>query len=413
MDAMHKKKFLYILSYSGYGINYRVKKLTESRDVHSKYSVQPFFYNDRPSSGSRLRPYHVFHYSLLERIIHKGLKILRIKNVIEKKFLFFSYRFTLINRLFKTVVREVKTNRPNMSACLFVCPPHDLLVCAKKMKKKYPDVRMVIDWQDLLSYDEYYFSKHPKWKKERMRRLEGDVLHAADMNVFTNYKAKNWVMRQFDVPPGKCFSIVHPFDKKELPSREVKYFNKKIPQRGIKYGFLGGLFKDSKVPGEKFLSALKHVVTRIDHKAVFHIWGTSYRVMEKRYPSIRGLRDHIFIHDFIPHEKALSELQRCDVLVLILGHVPNADVVMHAKLPHYLALGRPILAFVPENSFAKEIIDRTQKGYVVSDIDWVKGFADFYKNFDKISPEADKNEVDSFTLDKFVESWTAVLDRRK
>ncbi|MBN1274283.1 MAG: hypothetical protein JXB26_18640 [Candidatus Aminicenantes bacterium] len=306
--------------------------------------------------------------------------------------------------------KEVEKNIRNKMTCLFVCPPHDLLVCAKKLKMKYPNIRMLIDWQDLLSFDEYYFSKHPNWKKERMIRLERDVLKFINMNIFSNYKAENMMISQFDISSYTCTSIVHPFDKEELPSKEVKYFNKKLPGKGIKYGFLGGLFKEPKVPGDKFLLALKHVVTNIDTEATLHIWGTSYRIIEKTCPSSRNMHKNIFAYDFIPHEKALSELSHCDVLILILGHVPNANVIMHAKLSHYLALGLPILAFVPENSFVREVINRTKKGFVVSDNDWIKGFIDFYNNIENISFEANKKEIDKFGLDRFISNWMEILD---
>ena len=79
-----------------------------------------------------------------------------------------------------------------------------------------------------------------------------------------------------------------------------------------------------------------------------------------------GLRDRVEIHDFLPRAGALA-LQRDSEANLLL--VPEAEgrgrAVLTAKVFEYLAAERPILAVVPPDGHAAELVRETGAGVVV------------------------------------------------
>ena len=84
--------------------------------------------------------------------------------------------------------------------------------------------------------------------------------------------------------------------------------------------------------------------------------------------------DGVVLHGRTSHRESLRRISRCDFLLLALSDLPNCQVIMHSKLPHYLLLGRPILAIVPERSAVADIIRETGSGYVIpAGCDWGDG----------------------------------------
>ncbi|HET9544221.1 MAG TPA: glycosyltransferase [Gaiellaceae bacterium] len=79
-----------------------------------------------------------------------------------------------------------------------------------------------------------------------------------------------------------------------------------------------------------------------------------------------GLRDRVEVHDFLPRAEALA-LQRDSEVNLLL--VPEAEgrgrAVLTAKVFEYLAAERPILAVVPPDGHAAELVREAGAGVVV------------------------------------------------
>jgi glycosyltransferase involved in cell wall biosynthesis len=93
-------------------------------------------------------------------------------------------------------------------------------------------------------------------------------------------------------------------------------------------------------------------------------------------PFIRslGLGDRLEVVPFQPHDRTL-ELQRdSDALLLLLAESgPAGKKILSAKLFEYLAAGRPILAVVPPDGEAAEVIRAANAGVVVApdDVDGI------------------------------------------
>lgn len=76
-----------------------------------------------------------------------------------------------------------------------------------------------------------------------------------------------------------------------------------------------------------------------------------------------GLEDVVKLVGYVSHQEALSLLSNSDVILLILASVEKG--VYPGKIFEYLAVGKPVLALVPQNSIAAELIEKTKTGAIV------------------------------------------------
>ena len=85
----------------------------------------------------------------------------------------------------------------------------------------------------------------------------------------------------------------------------------------------------------------------------------------------RLARDGTLLHGRTSHSEGIALLSQYDFLLLLLADLPNSRAVMSIKLPHYLLVGRPIIAVVPEQSAVADVVRETGTGVVIAaESDW-------------------------------------------
>ena len=266
----------------------------------------------------------------------------RLKNVLDKHLLFPSrhvlYVKAVQNKLNNAISRNVKKGE---RVCLVTClPPHDLALIGLFIKRQFPETYWIVDWQDLWSYDENYFQRVPQLYRERLLRLEKEVLDNCDMNVTTNLSAKEVLEKRYDAPSWSVVSINHHFYREDLleSAVEVDHFSEDKKNRIVRIGFLGTLFKPPRVPGAKVLKAIDCVIDS-GINIELHVYGGATEDAKK---SLKHLRNNaVYLHGRTSHIESLRRISRCDFLFLVLADLPNCRAVMSIKLPHYLLLERP------------------------------------------------------------------------
>src|SRR5262249_22780976 len=109
-----------------------------------------------------------------------------------------------------------------------------------------------------------------------------------------------------------------------------------------------------------FLTALAGSTT----DAVARFSG-DFRSADREFAETLGLSGRLELHPFLPHRQALA-LQRDSEALLLL--IPRADGrgegVLSGKVFEYLAAERPILAAVPPNGAAADLIREARAGVV-------------------------------------------------
>ena len=75
-----------------------------------------------------------------------------------------------------------------------------------------------------------------------------------------------------------------------------------------------------------------------------------------------GLADNFIRVEYMPHREVMHEIQKAQVLLLLINNTPNARGILTGKVFEYLGSGRPILSIGPEDGDAAEILNETASG---------------------------------------------------
>jgi glycosyltransferase involved in cell wall biosynthesis len=343
------------------------------------------------------------------------LRILGFNRLKEKleRYLYFPSRLIFfitpaIRKLKKSVHKDIEEGEK--VTLITPLPPHSLSMVGLALKKEIPEINWVVDWQDLWSYDEYYFNKVPKFYKKKVLKIEKEIMMNCNINVTTNPQAKDVLESQYHVSPDRVVSICHSFYRPDISS--IEQFASHSDYKGsgeIKIGFLGNLFKLPKVPGFRVVESI-HNVNKSGMKVRLHIFGDISAIAKKVADQSKDGR--IVLHPPTSHEESLKRISDCDFLLLTLSDLPNCHVIMHGKLSHYLLLNRPIIAMVPGKSAVADIIRETGSGYVIgTDSDWGHELERVLRNHAEGQnlPIRNEYEIEKYSWSKISEKWFNII----
>lgn len=337
----------------------------------------------------------------------------KIKSTIERYIYFPSPAIMYVWKATKVLKKRIKNDLlKRRRVCLITCVPHhDIAFVGLYLKSTFPEINWVVDWQDFWSYDEYYYNRIPSFYKKRLLDLEKRIFLNCDTNVTTNLKAKTLVENYYNVPPHRVISINHHFYRPEL--NEIKARKKPSPilkeDRRINIGFLGNLFKLPKMPGPRVVEAFNSIIeSGLNIK--LHIFGDQSH--HARQAAAQSRNGSIIIHPRTSHKESMNNIAECDFLLLAMFELPNCQVVMNIKLPHYLLLGKTILAMVPEKSAVADITRETGSGYVIPSTscwrDELKKILQNYLDGGK-PPERNEKEIEKYSWKNISKEWIKVI----
>jgi glycosyltransferase involved in cell wall biosynthesis len=279
------------------------------------------------------------------------------------------------------------------------------------LKTRIPELYWVVDWQDLWSYDEYYFDRVRKRSKGKILETEQRIFQTSDMNITTNERAKEILESYYKVPAERVVAISHPFNRSdiELPETKTKISCGLTGKDKIKIGFLGSLHKPPRVPGLKMLQTVRDLL-RSGLDIELHVFGADCRLTSKAVAELDC--EAIFWHPPTSHKQSLLNISDCDFFLVVLSDLPNCQAVMPIKLPAYLMLDRPILAIVPENSAVAKIIRETGTGYVIpASSNWAEElervFADHISGRGR--PTRNLEAIEQYSWETISKEWLYVL----
>jgi glycosyltransferase involved in cell wall biosynthesis len=75
-----------------------------------------------------------------------------------------------------------------------------------------------------------------------------------------------------------------------------------------------------------------------------------------------GLTPYLSRIEYLPHQDAMLEIQKSQVLLLLINNTPNAKGILTGKVFEYLGSGRPILSIGPEDGEAAVILQKAEAG---------------------------------------------------
>lgn len=285
-----------------------------------------------------------------------------------------------------------------------------------EIKKHFPDLFWVADFRDEWTNNPYFYDN--RYRNSRMRKekeMEKEVLKKADVLVTNTPAMRNNFVR---INPGidletRMHVIPNGFDSEDfehLERKESKNSRFTVTYTGALYG---------RRKPDLFLKAVGNSVRKgrikKDKILVRFIGSFKHEVLKKLIKS-NGLEGAVETVGYLTHDQCLKNMMESDALLLIEGGGPGSEVFYTGKIFEYIQTGSPILAVIPVNGAAAELIRSTGTGIICdwSDADAIEnGFVDMYNSWenDECIINPDKNEIARYDRKALTKSLAELLDR--
>ncbi|MFC0427071.1 glycosyl transferase family 1 [Chryseobacterium scophthalmum] len=257
-------------------------------------------------------------------------------------------------------------------------PPHSMHLIGLNLKKKFPDLKWIADFRDPWTEISYY--KHLKLTNrsdKKHRQLESEVFKNADITLATSYTdAEN-----FRKNGANAFCITNGFDETDSNPQTLQPSNSPT-QFTLSYI---GVLEQLRNP-ENLWKALDNLVkTNSDFAENFNLKFVG-RIDDKILEVIEksSLKDHIQNLGYVSHNKAVDEMAKSSLLLITNFPNESSKGIIPGKIFEYLATGKQIISFGPNEADVAKILDETKAG----------------KHFGY----NDSKEIEDFILEKF-ELW--------
>ncbi|WP_026894645.1 glycosyltransferase [Clostridiisalibacter paucivorans] len=231
-----------------------------------------------------------------------------------------------------------------------------------KLKKKFPQIPWVADFRDEWTKNPYLLDNpHYSLRMNIERNMEKQIMEGANY-IITNtpIMMKNFI-DSYPFTKEKFCVIPNGYDETDFQgTSEVDCKRDKfvITYTGSFYGrrspetffqSIKDLVHQGKIEEDKIQIQLigNYIVKRLD-------------ALIKKY----GLENMVHILPYMEHRESIKELIKSNVLLLIVGAGPGAEAFYTGKVFEYMRTGRPILALVPEEGVAADVIKETDTGLV-------------------------------------------------
>jgi len=268
-------------------------------------------------------------------------------------------------------------------------PPHSLHLIGLGLKKKFPNLKWIADFRDPWTEISYY--KHLKLTKssdQKHRQLESQVFKNADITLATSYTdAENFrengansicITNGFDVDAK---SLSREDAKSYIENATTQQLNNTTPsqlnnttQFTISYI---GVLEQLRNP-ENLWKALDNLVkTNPDFSENFSLKFVG-RIDDKILHEIENsdLKKHVSNLGYLSHDKAIEEMAKSSLLLITNFPNESSKGIIPGKIFEYLATGKQIISFGPNDADVSKILKETRSGmhFSYNDSESIKSF---------------------------------------
>ncbi len=294
--------------------------------------------------------------------------------------------------------------------------PGSNLLIGQWLKRCY-GLPLVIDFRDEWANNPHIKSKiRLRVKKPLFARFERKCVESSEKVICLNeVMKKNFLKRYPNEDRNKFVIIPNGYDTENYKIRKEPkdlFFN---PQKfNIVYT---GSFYGSRSPA-KFLRSITELIQEkpsYEERLRVYFIGNVKTKEVLNFIKKESLMKIIKIIPYIPHNKLIQYLYHADLLLMIIGEMPGAEGVYTGKLFEYIAVGRPILAIVPPNGVAAQVVRETNSGFIAhhSNVKEIKEMVEvLYRQWrrGKLSIQQNRNEVAKYSAENFTQKLACVFD---
>lgn len=310
--------------------------------------------------------YIVEEKSLVEKI-HPSINIIRQNDILLSNSPFFKNKF--LNKLLSfllfpdrnilwAIAAYYKVRSFEYDIVFSTSHPYSAHIISLLLKLKFPKVQMIVDYRDAWSnnpslkftkkYPLFHFLSSP---------LEKYVNSKADKIITVSEKLVKYINHH-----GEIHVVYNAYDEDDfedlIPLKKVNKF--------ILF-YMGSLYAERNL--QSFFKAFNIFLgnlTQSERELInFRIVGINdlERIKTEISKEVIDQKDiTVEVINYLSHDRIILEGLSANLLLLLIGNVDGADSVVTGKLLEYIKFNAPILAIVPRNGEAAEIIRNTKTG---------------------------------------------------
>ena len=245
-------------------------------------------------------------------------------------------------------------------------PPHSTQLIGLELKKQYPNINWVADLRDPWT-DIYYNSDlYPtSWAQRRNLKYERSVLLCADQIITVSEDCKRLFAEKADVAE-KIAVVPNGYDEKDFINSTIINKKEKItPNYSLTVINTSSLLTPNYILSyvgvwapQYDLEPLKSLVQGRKDILLRFVGVVSEEIQQE----IKSWGVQAEFIPYVSHKQAIAYMRASDALLLFIPNVPNNEGILTGKLFEYLASGRKILLFGPENGDAMHLISECGAG---------------------------------------------------
>ena len=298
----------------------------------------------------------------------------------------------------KKVAEIVKKHNIN---CIYTTSfPYSSHLMGLYLKRLFPDIRWITDFRDEWTNNPYHLdSVYNRIKLSFEKKKELSVTSECDFLITnTPFMLDNFIKDNPTLVGGSTY-IPNGYDEEDFSDLD------NLRDGGDKFviTYTGSLYGRRNL--DEFLEGLKISIdsNKIDkNKLEIRIVGNIYEKVLDEYAKKYDLEGIIKSFGYMPHKESLQMLYNSDILLLVIGKGKGSKNFYTGKIFEYIRVNRPILAIVPVDGAAAQVINDTNTGNVVEpeDISGVSiALETYYKKWseDKLFLNPNWEEIKKFS----------------
>lgn len=250
------------------------------------------------------------------------------------------------------------------------------------LRKKLINIRWIADFRDEWTNNPYHrdsFFKRLKFRAEKRKEVE--VTSNCDYFITnTPLMLEGFLKDNKDLYKNSTF-IPNGYDEEDF----LDILDKRDGEDKFVITYTGSLYGRRNL--DEFLDGLKLAVDKKQvrkNRLEIRIVGNIYDKVIEAYSKAYNLEGVIKSYGYLPHKESIQMLFNSDIILLVIGKGKGSRNFYTGKIFEYIRANRPILAIVPEDGVAADVIRGTRTGLVVDPENIVgikNALANYYKSW--------------------------------
>ena len=290
----------------------------------------------------------------------------------------------------------------DIDAIMSTSSPITAHIIAHDLKEKY-DIPWVADLRDLWNLNPYI--NHNFIRRHFEKRLEMKTFRNVDALTTTTELAKTTL--QSIHPDKRIECVVSGFDPEDFEKTKQTENSERLTLM-----YAGSLYSGKRDPSILF-DAIGQLIEegKIDSgKIVLDFYGdeTNLAELSRKY----NIEGNVNIHGRITQGEVLQHQMNSDVLLLISWMNESEKMFIPGKVYDCIGCQKPILSIGYKEGSLKDLIERTEIGYHVSDVgECKKAIYDYYTKYNKNELRYGGNEfAQEYSLKNTAKNFSKILE---